>query len=68
MVPTALTSVILLLTTRQINALLRAKFAEELPAFQESQSHDANAETMTPRDRAAMFRCQQISPFLQSGG
>jgi hypothetical protein len=33
MVPTALTSTILFLTTRQINALIRANFAERLPAF-----------------------------------
>ena len=33
MVSTALTSTILLLTTRQINALIRANFAERLPAF-----------------------------------
>src|SRR5215470_12435659 len=36
----ALASAILLLTTRQINALIRASFAERLSAFRKLQSHD----------------------------
>jgi len=43
MAPTGLSSAILLLITRQINALIRAKSAERLSGFQESRSHDAHA-------------------------
>jgi len=36
--PNALASAILLLTTRQINALIRPNFAERLPVLYESQA------------------------------
>jgi len=58
----------LLLTTRQINALIGANFAEWLSAFQESQCHDAMP--ASDNRRATELRQlddQQISLFLQSG-
>jgi hypothetical protein len=41
--PTALTSAILFLTTRQIKPLIRANVEERLPAFEELKSYNANA-------------------------
>jgi hypothetical protein len=62
MVPTALTSTILLLTTRQINALIRANFVERLPAF---KNHKAATRMRASDDmacnRAAMLIDQQIA-------
>ena len=68
MVPTLKLQSILLPTTRQINALVRARLAERLPNFRNYKvTMLKHRKRCTTRDRAAVLVDRQTSRLLQSG-